>query len=70
MLDEFGRLRWKRLENLVEESSKSVDYDPQQLWLLANWILGEQGANVRGPVVDELARLLDAVVAGEFPIRY
>lgn len=48
----------------MEESSKSLDYDPQQLWLIASWILGEQGTNVRGPVVDELARLLDAAVAG------
>jgi len=35
VLDEGGGLRWNRLENLMEESSKSVDYDPSQLWLLA-----------------------------------
>ena len=35
VLDEVGGLRWNRLENLMEESSKSVDYDPAQLWLLA-----------------------------------
>ena len=35
VLDEAGGLRWNRLENLMEESSKSVDYDPAQLWLLA-----------------------------------
>jgi len=35
VLDESGGLRWNRLENLMEESSKSVDYDPSQLWLLA-----------------------------------
>lgn len=35
VLDEGGGLRWNRLENLMEESSKSVDYDPAQLWLLA-----------------------------------
>ena len=41
VLDEGGGLRWNRLENLMEESSKSVDYDPSQLWLLAG-ICSEQ----------------------------
>lgn len=35
MLAEDGGLRWSRLENLMEESSKSVGYDASQLWLLA-----------------------------------
>ena len=35
VLDKDGSLRWSRLENLMEESSKSVGYDPSQLWLLA-----------------------------------
>lgn len=35
VLDETGGLRWNRLENLMTESSKSVDYNPSQLWLLA-----------------------------------
>ena len=35
VLEEDGGLRWNRLENLMEESSKSVDYDASQLWLLA-----------------------------------
>ncbi len=26
-----GRMRWSRLENLFEESSKSQDYDPAQV---------------------------------------
>ena len=65
VLDNNGRLRWQRLENLIEEGSKSLDYDPQQLWLLAAWVLGEQGAPVRKPLVEELARLMDAAVASE-----
>ena len=35
MLEDDGGLRWSRLENLMEESSKSVGYDASQLWLLA-----------------------------------
>jgi hypothetical protein len=64
VLDENGRLRWSRLENLIEEGSKSLDYDPQQLWMLAKWVLGPQGQVVRKPLVDELARLMDAATAG------
>ena len=65
VLDYNGRLRWQRLENLIEEGSKSLDYDPQQLWLLAAWVLGEQGSQVRKPLVEELVRLMDAAVASE-----
>ena len=64
VLDDSGRIRWNRLENLVQEGSKSYDFQPQQLWLLANWIIEGQGSVVRQPLVNELARLLDAVVAG------
>ena len=64
VLDRSGKLRWNRLENLVEESTKTLDYDPQQLWLMANWMLGDQGADIRQPVADELARLIDTAVAG------
>lgn len=39
MLEEDGGLRWSRLENLMQESSKSVDYDASQLWLLAGRLL-------------------------------
>ena len=67
VLDDGGRLRWGRLQNLVEEGSKSQDYDPQQLWLLARWLLGEQGATVRKPLMEELVRLIDAAVAGASP---
>lgn len=35
VLDEAGQLKWNRLENLLQESSRSVGYDPSQLWLLA-----------------------------------
>ncbi len=49
----------------MEESSKSLDYNPQQLWLILNWMVGEQGETIRQPVVDELARLIDSAVAGK-----
>ena len=39
VLEEDGGLRWNRLENLMEESSKSVDYDASQLWLLAGVLI-------------------------------
>lgn len=68
MLDESGRLRWSRLENLIEEGSKSMDYNPQQLWLLAQWVLGPQGQDMRKPLVEELARLMDAATAGHHVI--
>ena len=35
VLEADGGLRWSRLENLMQESSKSVGYDASQLWLLA-----------------------------------
>lgn len=63
VLDEGGGLRWNRLENLIEESSKSMDYDPSQLWLLADWLVGESGRTVRKPLCHELVRLLDTLVA-------
>eukprot|EP00884_Botryococcus_braunii_P007201 jgi/Botrbrau1/16482/Bobra.0142s0076.1 len=63
VLNGQGRLRWKRLENLVQEGSKSADYSPDQLWLLAEWLVSDAGRDVRGPIVREVARLLDAYVA-------
>ena len=30
-----GTLRWRRLEDLLDQSSRSLDYDPSQLWLIA-----------------------------------
>jgi aarF domain-containing kinase len=56
-----GRLRWERLENLWSEGSKSQDFDPQQLWLLAEWMCSEGGRPVRKPLAMELVRLIDAV---------
>ena len=58
-----GRLRWGRVENLWREGSKSADFDPQQLWLLAEWICSESGRPVRKPLALELVRLVDAVAA-------
>ncbi|GAB4814519.1 hypothetical protein N2152v2_001565 [Parachlorella kessleri] len=58
-----GRLRWSRLENLFREGSKSQDYDPQQLWLLAEWVVSEGGRTVRRPLASELVRLVDAVIS-------
>lgn len=58
-----GRVRWRRLENLFEEGSKSQDFDPAQLWLLAEWVCSEGGRSVRPPLAAELVRLVDAVVA-------
>jgi hypothetical protein len=64
VLNSEGRLRWNRLENLVEEGSKSSDYNPDQLWVLADWLVSDAGKGIRRPVVREVARLLDAYVAG------
>jgi hypothetical protein len=61
---EGGRLRWARLENLLREGSRSADYDPQQLWLLADWVCSEGGRPLRGPLAAELVRLVDAAAAG------
>eukprot|EP00887_Chlorella_sp_A99_P005015 scaffold4.g5015.t1 len=74
-----GRVRWNRLENLFEEGSKSqarrgdrrgsapgrrrADFDPVQLWLLAEWVCSEGGRAVRGPLAAELVRLVDALIA-------
>ncbi|PRW44567.1 putative aarF domain-containing kinase chloroplastic [Chlorella sorokiniana] len=57
-----GRLRWSRLENLFQEGSKSQDYDPAQLWLLAEWVCSEGGRPVRRPLAAELCRLVDATI--------
>ena len=59
-----GRLRWARLENLFQEGSKSADFDPAQLWLLAEWVASEGGRSVRRPLAAELVRLVDAVITG------
>jgi aarF domain-containing kinase len=58
-----GRLRWGRLENLLTQGSQSSDFDPTQLWLLADWICSEGGRPLRGPLAAELSRLVDAAAA-------
>jgi len=58
-----GRLRWARLENLFREGSKSQDFDPAQLWLLADWVCSEGGRPVRRPLASELVRLVDSIAA-------
>ena len=35
------------MENLLKEGAKSSDYDAEQLWLLAEWVLGDRKNGVR-----------------------
>lgn len=58
-----GRLRWSRLENLFENGSQSADFDPNQLWLLVEWVCSDGGRPVRKPLAAELVRLIDAIAA-------
>ena len=58
-----GTFRWNRLENLVNEGSKSQFFDPSSLWLLADWLLSPNAQGVRSMVVVEAARMVDAVAA-------
>lgn len=55
-----GKLRWARLENLWREGSKSMDFEPGQVWQLAEWVCSEGGRPVRGPLATEVVRLIDA----------
>lgn len=64
VLNDEGKVRWNRVENLVLESSKSSGFDPSQLWMVADWILGEPGSGIRKPLAAEIARLVDSAVAG------
>lgn len=57
-----GRMRWNRLQGLFEEGAKSQDFDPAQLWLLAEWLCSEGGRPVRKPLAGELVRLVDATM--------
>jgi hypothetical protein len=50
------RFRWNRLENLLREGSKSQDFDPTQLWLLAGWLLGPNAPKIREKVRGRLGR--------------
>ncbi|EIE23034.1 ABC1-domain-containing protein [Coccomyxa subellipsoidea C-169] len=61
---EGGRVRWNRVENLVVESAKSASFDPSQLWMVVDWVLGAPGAGIRKPLAAEMARLIDSAVAG------
>ncbi|KAG1659167.1 hypothetical protein FOA52_007548 [Chlamydomonas sp. UWO 241] len=60
-----GAFRWSRLENLVRESSKSQFFDPTQMWQLADWLLSPGADRVRGLVVAEIARMVDATAAAD-----
>lgn len=51
---EDGELRWNRMENLLRESRKSMDFDASQLWLLLDWLVSDQGRSIRGPLVSDL----------------
>ncbi|KAG2440282.1 hypothetical protein HXX76_004393 [Chlamydomonas incerta] len=64
-----GQFRWNRLENLLREGSKSQDFDPTQLWLLAEWLLSPSAAGVRSTVVAELGRVIDAAAAADVRTR-
>lgn len=44
--------------------SRAQDYDPSQLWLLAEWLLSPTASGVRESIVTEVARMVDAVAAG------
>ncbi len=63
-MDAGGRVRWARLDNLLVEGRKNQGFDPSQLWLLADWLVTEAPPRVRKTLADEVARLLDAAVAG------
>lgn len=64
-LPQDGQFRWNRLENLLREGSKSADFDPSQLWLLAEWLLSPGAAGVRSTIVAELGRVIDAAAAAD-----
>lgn len=40
MLLEDGQFRWNRLDNLLREGAKSSDLTADQLWLLADFVVG------------------------------
>ncbi|MEW5308834.1 MAG: hypothetical protein WDW38_000764 [Sanguina aurantia] len=61
-----GDFRWNRLENLIREGSKSQDFDPAQLWLLADWLVSPTANGVRGSMVTEVSRIVDAMFAASF----
>ena len=48
----------------MQEGSKSQFFDPTALWLLGDWLLSPGAVGVRGMVVVEVARMIDAWAAG------
>jgi hypothetical protein len=67
VLHEDGRFRWSRVDNLLREGSKSSDLTSEQMWLLGSFLCSGEGSLIRGPLVEEVARLLDAYAAGSLP---
>jgi hypothetical protein len=47
-----GQFRWNRLLNLIRESRKSIDTDPERIWLIAEWFFSEDAKQIRGKVED------------------
>eukprot|EP00873_Tetraselmis_striata_P044616 jgi/Tetstr1/464880/TSEL_009617.t1 len=59
-----GAFRWNRFENLLREGSQSSDFDPEQLWVLAKWLISPSADAIRRPLADEFVRLVDGFAAG------
>mmetsp|Transcript_24441 Transcript_24441/g.47860 ORF Transcript_24441/g.47860 Transcript_24441/m.47860 type:complete len:820 (+) Transcript_24441:50-2509(+) len=57
-----GRVRWSRFEGLLNEGVKSSGFDDAGMWLLLDWLCGDQGRNVREPAARELVSLADGAV--------
>ena len=60
-----GRLRWSRFENLVKEGRRSASFDPNQMWLLLDWIISPSSQTIRDQLAKEVASMMDAIVAGK-----
>jgi len=63
VLHQDGRFRWSRLDNLLREGSKSSALTSDQLWLLGEYLCSDNGTSIRVPLVEEMARLIDAYAA-------
>lgn len=57
-----GQFRWSRLLNLIRESRKTIDTDPERVWLIAEWFFSEDGKYIRTKVED--VRSLGKIVVG------
>ncbi|GFR42152.1 hypothetical protein Agub_g3004 [Astrephomene gubernaculifera] len=66
-----GQIRWGRFENLLQQGSRSSDWQPGQLWLLAEWLLapGAEAGGLRAVLAEEVGRLLDAAAAEDVRSR-